>query len=361
MLKKRVLVLVPSLDNKGPIIVAKDIADYNKNGYVEFVFVSLKKNKLQDIKEFKKYKIYEIINWKVLFLTGRIKKIIKEIKPDLIHCHCFWPTIMAGIWLKDYKVISTLHNNPIEDYYYEYGKIVSILMAKIITKCEKKIDMNYAISKYVKDIHINLGISEKKIKVIYNGVKTIQNINDKNKEKSNTFNLITISVLNKRKNIEFLIRVAKKLKEKKIDFIFKIIGDGKERKRIEKLVRTYRIEKNIIFLGNITRENAMLELEKSDLFLFSSKSEGYGLVIVESLVHKTPVIVSNLPVMREIVKDGKNGYILELDEEKYVDKIIKLSKDHHKLTELSNYKFEESFLSEKMSESYVNEYFNFFK
>lgn len=352
----KVIVIVPSLENKGPVIVARDIALNNKNKDIEFIFVSLRKNSSESLIQFTNFKVFELNLGKIPLFSFKLKKLIKELKPDIIHCHCFYPTLLSGLYLKEYyhKIISTLHNNPLEDFSYEYGKVISFFMVKSMIFFQRKFYLNIAISNYIKNIHNELDLNN--VKVIYNGIPSMERNFKIFHTKNQKINLITVSVLNKRKNLDFLIEVCEKLKNLKLEFILTIIGNGSERKSLEKLIKEKKLENEVIFLGKLSREEVYEELFKSDIFLFSSKSEGFGLVIVEALSCNLPVIAGNIPVMEEIIETNKNGIICNFDVNEYVDAILNIYKN------LGNFKlntkkyFNENFSAEAMSENYIKLY-----
>ena len=168
--------------------------------------------------------------------------------------------------------------------------------------------------------------------------------------------LITISVLNKRKNILFLLKVIKELKKKNVKFELKIVGDGNERDSLENYIQKNSLQNEVFFLGKLPREKVYKELEQSDIFLFSSLSEGFGLVIVEALLCEVPVIASNMPVMKEIIINNKNGIICELDIEEYINAILKIYKNLDIFKSNTKKYFNNNFLVENMSKNYLEVY-----
>lgn len=359
--KMKIAMIVPSLENKGPVIVARDIALNNENKNIEFIFISLRKNSFESLKNFSKFRIYELNLGKIPLFSLKLRKIIKKINPDIIHCHCFYPTVITGLYLKEYynKIISTLHNNPLEDFLYEYGKTISFFMVKMMSFFQKRFYLNISISDYIKNIHKKIGVNN--VAVIYNGVPCIEGNYKNFYEKSKKMKLITASVLIKRKNINFLIDVSEKLKDLEIEYELNIIGDGAEKEYLKELVLKKKLEKNIKFLGKISREEVYKELFKSDIFLFSSKSEGFGLAVVEALMCRLPVVTSNIPVMEEIIENDKNGVICNFNVNEYVNAILKIYKDLDEYKRNTQKYFNENFLSKKMSENYVKIYEEIFK
>lgn len=350
----RVVVILPSFKNLGPEIVARNIAEYMEKN-VNFIFISLRKNTDKDLKLFSNFKLYELDLGKIPIFSLKLKKLVEELNPDIIHCHCFWPTVLSGMYLKKFKIISTLHNNPLEDFYYEYGKILSIFMTKVMIFFQKQFYLNISISNYIKEVHKKLELNN--IVTIYNGVPKIEIFKKAKKENNKEkLKLITISVLNKRKNILFLLKVIKELKKKNVKFELKIVGDGNERDSLENYIQKNSLQNEVFFLGKLPREKVYKELEQSDIFLFSSLSEGFGLVIVEALLCEVPVIASNMPVMKEIIINNKNGIICELDIEEYINAILKIYKNLDIFKSNTKKYFNNNFLVENMSKNYLEVY-----
>ncbi|WP_297432221.1 glycosyltransferase [uncultured Cetobacterium sp.] len=353
----KILIILPSLENKGPEIVARDIGIFSINKKIKYIYLSLRKNKKEDLENFKNFEVYEFEGKKIPIFDKRIKQLIKKINPTVIHCHCFWPTILAGIFLRKYKIVTTLHNNPLEDYTYEYGKKIGYFMTCIMLYFQKKFNMNIAISKYVEEVHLKLGIDSSKIITIYNGIDNIKYRNIEN-EKLEVINFITVSVLNERKNVEFLVNVIYKLyyEENIKNIKFKIIGNGPFYNKILNKITELKLENVINLCGNIKREEVYNLLKQSDIFLFSSKSEGFGLSVVEALKIGLPVITSNIPVMNEIIKNGYNGYICENNVDDYIEKIKIILENYNFFLEETRRNFNENYLAEKMSINYEKIY-----
>lgn len=128
------------------------------------------------------------------------------------------------------------------------------------------------------------------------------------------------------------LKKDQKIKEKLI-----IIGDGPDRENLENLVKNLKIE-GVIFLGKKT--NPYIWMKKSKLFILSSKSEGFGVVLLEALIIGTPVISSDCPVgPKEILENGKYGKLFEVGNIEQLKKEIKnqlseFKKDSENLSKL---------------------------
>lgn len=350
----KIVMLIPEIVNKGPEIVVKDIVSNYSQKDIEFIIVSLRKNSFNNIKLFEGYKIHEVDIGKIPLKFYKLKKIINGIAPDIIHCHGFWPTVLSGLILKNYKILTTLHNNPNEDFYYKYGRIMGFFMTKTMLFFQKKANLNIAISNYIENIHKKMGLEN--VITIYNGIPEVSYLNNNTNKKEDILKLITISSLIKRKNVDFLIRTINELNKYNSNIEFTIIGDGNEKENLINLVKLFKLETKIKFLGNLPREKVYENLNKSDVFLFSSLSEGFGLVIAEALNLKVPVITNNIPVMKEILVNKKNGIICNLKIEEYVKAILEIKNNKEEYIKNTQIYFNENFLASNMSKSYIKVY-----
>ena len=88
-----------------------------------------------------------------------------------------------------------------------------------------------------------------------------------------------------------------------------LIGDGPDRGTAEYLVRKYRLQKDVFFLG---KQNAVYEkLATADLFLLPSQLESFGLAALEAMACEVPVIATKGGGVPEVVEHGVDGYLVE--------------------------------------------------
>ena len=88
-----------------------------------------------------------------------------------------------------------------------------------------------------------------------------------------------------------------------------LIGDGPDRGTAEYLVRKYRLQKDVFFLG---KQNAVYEkLATADLFLLPSQLESFGLAALEAMACEVPVIATNAGGVPEVIEHGVDGFLVE--------------------------------------------------
>lgn len=127
-----------------------------------------------------------------------------------------------------------------------------------------------------------------------------------------SFIIMMASRLEKEKNISLAIEVMKNLIRLYPKMGMVILGEGREKKKLERLVTKYNLDKNIIFEG---WQNDLVSYYKtSNVFISTSFYEGYGLTIVEALVCGCPVISSDVGISSEIISEGESGFVCPIND-----------------------------------------------
>src|SRR3989344_630732 len=112
---------------------------------------------------------------------------------------------------------------------------------------------------------------------------------------------------------------------KKINALLVVVGEGTERQKLEREVLSG-LEANVRFEGR--QENLGEYYASADCFLLTSNYEGYARAATEAITSGLPVIMSDVGVAGEIVKDGENGLVVSVgDKNKFAEAIIKLAQD----------------------------------
>ncbi len=202
-----------------------------------------------------------------------------------------------------------------------------------------------------------------KIEVIYNffnieNIKKMAKDNNKlsedEKEIIGKDFILACSMLNKNKSLDILILSFNLIKNKVKENLY-IIGEGKERKNLENLIKKLNLEERVILLG--IQKNPYIWMKNANLFVHSSKSEAFGMVLVEALVNKCIIVSTDCPTgPREILEYGKYGILTEVDN-------IKEMADNMLLA-LSDSKVRELFLNRAEERAYFfsqNRVYNKFK
>lgn len=149
-----------------------------------------------------------------------------------------------------------------------------------------------------------------------------------------------IGLMNDRKGVDLFLKVATKFKGQ--DVLFLLIGSGPNLKKYKEIVMRFGLNK-IRFLG-YTKEKVHL-LELSDVFFFPSRGEGLAGVIMEAMYQETAVLTTRIPCTTDLIKNGEEGILLKIDDEKGFEKelriLLKDSDLRNKLTTKASKKIKE--------------------
>lgn len=162
------------------------------------------------------------------------------------------------------------------------------------------------------------------------------------------------------KNLKFLIRSIDEIRKKAPEAVFVLAGKEERtyKHELDKLITSRGLENNIIFTGNLP-ERKLIELyHEAKLFIFPSRSETQGIVILEAMASGTPVIAVEGPSVDDFIDDGKNGFIMPEDAKMFADKTIDVLDDEETIKRLSrNAKKKASrFSSEAMVGKIIDEF-----
>ena len=191
------------------------------------------------------------------------------------------------------------------------------------------------------DLEAEFRIPRQKIRVIYGAVDTEYVSHLTGEKVDHPFFtpkeipvIVAIGRLVEPKGYPYLLRAfAKVMAEIPCRLI--IIGEGRDRKSLEKLVQQVGIERQVEFLG--FQKNPFKYLARSDIFVLSSLWEGFALVIMEAMACGVPVIATRCPSgPEEIITDGVNGLLVPVADETALAKaMLRLLNDKHLATRLA--------------------------
>jgi glycosyltransferase involved in cell wall biosynthesis len=340
MIKKKILIFsheFPPLGG-GAGVVAKDYAQlFTNEGFDVTVLTTKRKNidfdveyKLKTIKTFKKVWFISYIN------AVDFNNYDKIILNDVAAACC------AGIFFtkKQFsKSIVFLHGSEPENIFENPSLFKRISRFKYFyTKALMNVNKIIAVSQFMKEKFITrtkLYELEDKISIVYTSIdpKVFYRQEDKTfKTKFNIPNdakvLLSVSRIVEGKGYFQMFEIFKNLLEEDENYIWIVIGEGDYLDKLKELVRNAKIESYVIFLGSINRKNLRYYYSNSDLFwLLSNFDESFGLVYLEAQACGLPAIGRNKAGVKEAIKNGKSGFLVNnkgevidiLKNKKYLD------------------------------------------
>lgn len=136
------------------------------------------------------------------------------------------------------------------------------------------------------------------------------------------------------KNLPFLLRAYKRIHAADTNSVLVIAGDGPRRRPLEELAHAEGISNAVIFAGFLDHSRLVDLYKQADLFLFSSKTETEGMVLIEAMAGGTPpVAIGELGVL-DVVQNGVNGVLVHEDEEEFAQAALSLIDDRDRYQKL---------------------------
>lgn len=261
----------------------------------------------------------------------QVSRLIKKIKPDIIHIHSSKAGVIGRI---------AAYRNKIPNVYNPHGWSFSMdisnrkknMYAFIEKKCSKYCNFVINISDEEQKLALKYNIcSENKMKTIYNGIDLTKYDGNFNKKQilkelcipEDSYVIGMVARLSKQKSPKTFLAIAAKLHTKIRNAYFILVGDGELMSELNEMIDTLGIRKNIRITGWTNRVNQYISV--FDVGILTSKWEGFGLVLAEYMASMKPVIASNVGGIPNVIKDNYNGRLIYPDDiEGFCDAIISI-------------------------------------
>jgi glycosyltransferase involved in cell wall biosynthesis len=271
-------------------------------------------------------------------------RIIKQERPDIFHSHSY-PMHVCGSIAKSSRIKHVMHYHGV--WYVSLWSTPKMALSASRTHIGDLIASHFSdkvitISNFLKNELISkLKVNKDKIEVIYNSVDSERfNLNLKDNPVREKYNiskedivLLCVSTLAKQKGQQHLIdcmqKVVKELPSAKLLLVGRIGAENPRYKdSLLDKIHKYNLDSNIILTGFIEDEDLPKYYAASDIFVWATMWEGFGLPFTEAMASGKPVIGYSVSVMPELIANGLNGYLVNpMDTDKMVNQIISLSKN----------------------------------
>jgi glycosyltransferase involved in cell wall biosynthesis len=247
-----------------------------------------------------------------------IKKLLKTESPDLLHIHLWNPGSCR------YAFLATPENIPIITTEHDPFPLKGMKKALKITYLRKTSE-----TITVSDSNKELMISEypefeKDITTVHNGIdldffeKSIVHMTsqEKNKIRHHVFKanqndriILSIAALHPRKGLTYLLEAMPDVLEKFPDAKLAIIGEGPQKKELQKVINQLKIDNRVMLLGY--QEDIPKLLKCVEIFVLPSVTEAFGLVLLEAMAAQLPILSTKTGGIPEIIQHMKTGLLVE--------------------------------------------------
>ena len=291
--------IVPSLAAKGPVIVVRDLSELMvANGHKCVVFY-----------------FDDIVEMVFSCPTIRIRENIDITKFDIVHSHGLRPdryVYKHREWGGRVKYISTVHNYVLQDFMYQYNWLVAQIVGRLWVRMLKRMDRVVALTNDAVKYYTRW-LPSSKLTYAYNTriVEQSSILSEEEKKHIDDFKNKSIligvnALLTHRKGVDQIIKALPFLPNHKLF----IAGDGKVKQNLETLAESLGVKDRCYFAGYV--KDAYRYVKHYDVYVASSRSEGFPLMLLEAAQYSAPTVCSRIPVFEEIFSPAEVAFF-ELD------------------------------------------------
>ena len=334
------------------------LKNFKNNDYENYIIASDKYNEY--IEKFKKYckKIY-IVPMKrqiniISDLTSifKIKKILKEIKPNIAYLHSSKAGALGRIAMLFNFKIKILYNahgwyfnadikNKKKNFYATIERILALKTDKTINISKSEYDsaLKYKIASDKKMCIIENGVDLLKFK---NSDKYRTRIRKKYNIKNNEIIIGVVGRISEQKDPLTMIKAFNEIYQQRDDVKLMFVGSGELEETVKKYAKENNLLNVIIFTGWVN--NVEKFIPAFDIAILPSKWEGFGLALIEYMACNKPIVASNVGGISNIITDKKNGLLFEkgnykelankieilINNDELANKIIETNKSYRK-------------------------------
>lgn len=273
---------------------------------------------------------------------GRIRKRVRAFHPDIIHLHHpFWLGSLGLFIARRLKIPAVYTYHTRLEHYAHFVPLPGMLFRNLIShalikhfanKCDGVIVPTDSTEEYLRMIGVKTptfvqptGIEFERFQKVR--PEDVEQLRKKLKlEDEKVF--ISVSRLSNEKNIDFMIEAIDVLRrESDIPFRFLMIGDGHQKDRLQNKIERLGLEQQFTLVGAVPPEDMATWYQLGDAFLFASKSETQGMVILEAMAAGLPVVTVRSSGIDDVVRHGFNGFKTPEKQELWRAQVKKLLED----------------------------------
>jgi glycosyltransferase involved in cell wall biosynthesis len=338
----KIAYLVPYLDRSGPVNVVRYLCEA-----------------LMEEHEIDLYYFKDIVRVDFPVKSRRIS-FLEEIdfdSYDVIHSHGVLPDAYV-FWhrgsIRKARTITTLHNYVKEDFKYAYNPVKAFLLAKAWNLATTRHDVVVTLSRDAVDYYRKFWIN-KKLTYVHNGIPGLHGKSSGGTARHKDPDAVNIGLIGsgditKRKGFDQVIRALVHLPGYKLS----IAGKGQQIADLKRLAESHGVDERISFIG--FQEDIVSFIGEMDLFVLSSRSEGFSLVLQEVARQKRPVVCSDIAIFRELLP-GEETVFFELDDtEGLVSAIQKVYGERGKYADRLYRKYIDAYTATIMASNYLAVY-----
>lgn len=221
---------------------------------------------------------------------------------DIIHAHYAVPQGLLGALLSRVlrlPLVVTVHGS-------DLLRLAKHPAGRVLVRFVlNEADAVVAVSSFLKQRAMELGVNTGKLRVIYGGVELPEKVHRHRGQR-----VLFVGSLVRHKGVDVLLRAFRIVKQRLPETELIIVGDGRDRQKLEELCRA-------LELRDVRFEGEQCELSgyysSSRVLALPSRTEGFGLAALEAMAHSLPVVAARVGGIPEVVVHRETGILVERD------------------------------------------------
>lgn len=257
-----------------------------------------------------------------IFLA-RIRREVRRFKPEIIHLHHPIWLGSLGLWIAHrlhVPAVYTYHTRL--EHYAHFVPLPGALFRNLIShalikhfanRCDGVIVPTNSAEEYLRMIGVKSSVFVQPTGIDFDRFQAVKPEQVRELRDQLALGdrkiLVSVSRLSNEKNIDFIIDAVARLRDQNAPaFHLLMIGDGHQRKRLQKRLDDLQLNDWMSFTGSVPPDDIALYYHLGDLFVFASKSETQGMVILEAMAARVPVVAIRSSGIDDVIREGENGY-----------------------------------------------------
>jgi glycosyltransferase involved in cell wall biosynthesis len=308
--------------------------------------------------------------WSVGAGVTALRRVVAEGGYDLIHAHLPMAVFYAAMARGRVPVLASFHGLSFEHY------PASTIPKKLRRMAERwwtnhRVNAYIAVSSAVAEHYEHvLHVPRAKIDVIPNGFPVARLVRDPALDVASVRSgfgldpidcvLVHVGRFVAQKGHIHLLRAAQTLRERGIDFKILLIGQGPKKEEVMAFINERQLSGIVKVHLPVSQAELLKVLQASDVFVFPSVSEGFGMAAGEAMCMGLPVIASNLPGIASLIEDGVSGVLVPPADSAAlagaIERMVAHPKERERIAVAARKRIEENFSIEKIASDIADVY-----
>ncbi|MBI4698792.1 MAG: glycosyltransferase [Nitrospirae bacterium] len=268
---------------------------------------------------------------RMLWYYFKLLNHLRKKRINILHIHLLNHT---GPWvgrLAGSKVVTTVHS----DYKFRLFERICLKKNDLLLACSAQVLKN-----------LSTFIPGNKLKLLNNAVRIVLpgsalpgNILHKLELTGNNKVVLTLGRLSEEKGHDILIEAFRRVVEKLPECVLLIAGNGPDRERLEKQIKSSGMQKKVRLVGLIDDVSEIFKI--CDIYVNSSRFEGLPISLLEAMAHEKPIVATAVGGNREVIRDGETGLLVPPERpDLLAEGLLKLMEDEKLAAKLAKKAFE---------------------